>query len=172
MSTRTSESVAEEATFIQILQAVPGLRLRVTLDAEDWPMVKGLYGRLEWRGEAPGGSEVESPRLYAYTDRNRILSRLTAVPGTRPCQAGDDEGVVSMAAEDHPAILAVARLLRSLPAPIKATPGFPSTHTPLPCFPRSSSPSPPRSSRRRRNPAEPPPPRAIPGHFLPPATPR
>jgi hypothetical protein len=96
-------------TFTRLMAAVPGLRARVTVDSEGWPLVRGTYGRVEWRGVSP----VESARIYVYTDRNRICTRLRAVSGVRPCQSGDDEGAVSVLATDHEAILACARLLRT-----------------------------------------------------------
>ena len=102
-------SRADVETFTRLLEAVPGLRARVTVDSEGWPLVRGTYGRLEWRGVSP----VESARIYVYTDRNRICTRLRGVPGVRPCQSGDDEGAVSVLATDHEAILACARILRT-----------------------------------------------------------
>jgi hypothetical protein len=105
---RTAESITEEATFRKLVRAVPGLRPRVTLDPEGWPTIPARYGRLEWRGAAG----LAGASLYAYTDRKSILRRLMAVPGVRPYQLGDEEGVVSVAASDHPTVLACARLLR------------------------------------------------------------
>jgi len=99
-------------TFSRLMAAVPGLRARITVNSEGWPLVQGRYGRLEWRGEPETGHDLGSPRIYAYTGRKRILFKLQAVPGVRPCQTGDDEGTVSMLAGDHGAILAGARLLR------------------------------------------------------------
>ena len=99
-------------TFSRLIAAVPGLRARITVDSEGWPLVQGRYGRLEWRGRPEPGQESRSPRIYAYTDRKRILFKLSAVPGVRPCQTGEDEGAVSMPATDRGAILACARLLR------------------------------------------------------------
>lgn len=109
---RTADLIPEEETFTRLIRAVPGLRGRVALDREGWPMVPARYGRLEWRGMEAAGPFMGSARIYAYTDRNRILSKLLTVPGTRRAQIGDDEGVVSMAAADHPALRACARLLR------------------------------------------------------------
>lgn len=108
MSARTAESITEEETFTRLVRAVPELRARVTLDREGWPMVPARFGRLEWRGVA---AEAAPALLYAFTDSSRILSRLLAVPGVSPCQVGDGEGAVSMAATDHQAILACGRLL-------------------------------------------------------------
>jgi hypothetical protein len=102
-------SRADVETFTRLMAAVPGLRARVTTDPDGWPLVRGTYGRLEWRGVSP----VESARIYVYTDRNRICTRLRAVPGVRPCQSGNDEGAVSVLATDHEAILACARILRT-----------------------------------------------------------
>ena len=99
-------------TFSRLIAAVPGLRARITVDSEGWPLVQGRYGRLEWRGEPETSQESGSPRIYAYTDRKRTLFKLSAVPGVRPCQTGDDEGTVSVLATDRGAVLACARLLR------------------------------------------------------------
>jgi len=99
-------------TFSRLMADVPGLRARITVDSEGWPLVRGRHGRLEWHGEPEAGQESCSPRIYAYTDRKRILFKLSAVPGVRPCQTGDDEGTVSVLATDHGAVLACARLLR------------------------------------------------------------
>jgi len=99
-------------TFSRLMAAVPGLRARITVDSEGWPLVQGRYGRLEWRGEQGTSQESSSPHIYAYTDRKRILFKLSAVPGVRPCQTGDHEGSVSMLAADHEAVLACARLFR------------------------------------------------------------
>jgi hypothetical protein len=112
MSGRTAESITEEETFTKLVRAVTGLRARVTLDTEGWPTVPARNGRLEWRGQEAAGLFKGSARIYAYTDRNRILSKLWAVPGVHRCQTGSDEGVVSMAADDHAAVRACARLLK------------------------------------------------------------
>ena len=101
---------ADVESFTRLVEAVPGLRARVTLDPEGWPVVPGKYGRLEWRGEAPDGSGVESRRIYAYSNRKRLLFKLREVSGVRPCQSGDVEGAVSMLATDLPAFLSCARL--------------------------------------------------------------
>jgi hypothetical protein len=105
-------SRADVEAFTRLVEAVPGLRARVTVDPEGWPVVPGKYGRLEWRGEVPDGSGLGLPRFYAYSDRKRLLFKLRKVSGVRPCQSGDEEGAVSMLATDHRAILACARLLR------------------------------------------------------------
>ena len=101
----------EQQQATETMQALPG-RFRVKVDSEGWPHVQGRYGRLEWRGEPETGHDPGSPRIYAYTGRKRILFKLQAVSGVRPCQTGDDEATVSVLATDHGAILACARLLR------------------------------------------------------------
>jgi hypothetical protein len=61
--------------------AGPG-RLRVTIDAEGWPLIPGRSGRIEHNG----GRE-----LAAYTDRPRLFAKLWAIPGVRRWQTGDTD---------------------------------------------------------------------------------
>lgn len=108
---RSNELIAEETTFRELVGAVPGLRARVILDAEGWPMVRGRLGRLEWRGIEAMGSFTGTARLYAFTDSAHQIRKLRAIPGLRPEQVGDQEATFSLDAANHAAILTVARVL-------------------------------------------------------------
>lgn len=61
--------------------AVPH-RLRVTTDAEGWPIIPGRLGRIEQNG---------GPELAVYTDRPRLFAKVWAIPGVRRHQTGDTE---------------------------------------------------------------------------------
>src|SRR5262249_37086956 len=58
------------------------LRLRVTTDAEGFPMFPGRYGRVEW---------FDGQDLAVYCDRRRLFAKLWAIPGVHRHQTGDDE---------------------------------------------------------------------------------
>lgn len=108
----TDEMQREHETFRAIIGQALGPRVRVRRDpreAEGWPEAPARYGNLHWRGQHWQTGEA---RIYAYTDRARMIAKLLAVPGVRRGQMGNREAVVSMAAEDRPAIQAVAALLR------------------------------------------------------------
>lgn len=106
----TSQELRQERDrFTRLIQAALGPLVRIRLDPEGWPAVPAQHGRIEWRGVAPDGSE----RLYAFTDRPRLIRPLLAVAGVRRVQIGDTEAVVSLAGDDGPAIQAVAALLRT-----------------------------------------------------------
>lgn len=102
MQTREQYGAAER------LRALPA-RFKVTADAEGWPLVPGRYGRLEWRGAE---SATGQHRLYAYTDRPRMIARLRALAGLHPQQIGDTEAVFRLREDDAAALRAVADLLR------------------------------------------------------------
>ena len=110
----TSETREEWARFEPLVLAAFGPRVRRIRDAEGWPLVPGQYGRIEWRGvEAEGGAGVTgTSRLYAYTDRPRMIAKLRAIPGAHPHQIGDKEAAFWIAADDQPALQAVGVLLR------------------------------------------------------------
>ena len=99
----------ERERFTHRVQAALGPRARIRLDPEGWPFAPARHGRIEWRGAEPDGTE----RLYAYTEGRLIRGRLLAIPGVRRVQVGDEELVVSMAADDGPTIQAVAALLQT-----------------------------------------------------------
>jgi hypothetical protein len=109
----TRELRHERATFRVFVEQALGPRIRVRVDAEGWPLSPGKYGRLEWRGgEAGAGPARGTSRLYAYTDRPRLIARLSAIPGVHRHQIGAQEAACWMAADDLEAIRAVGQLLR------------------------------------------------------------
>jgi hypothetical protein len=52
------------------------------LDAEGWPVIPGKLGRLEWH---------DGHALAVYSGRPHVFARLSAVPGIRRWQVGDQE---------------------------------------------------------------------------------
>jgi hypothetical protein len=109
----TRELRHERAPFRAFVEQALGPRIRIRVDAEGWPLSPGKYGRLEWRGvEGGAGRDRGSSRLYAYTDRPRLIARLSAVPGVHRHQIGDQEAAFWVAASDYGAIHAAGQLLR------------------------------------------------------------
>jgi hypothetical protein len=105
---------AERETFQTLIRPALGPRARITLDLEGWPQVNGKYGRLEWRGvEAGAGPARGTRRVYAFTDRSRMVSKLHALHGVHRGQIGDEEAAGWFAAEDQLALRAVAALLQT-----------------------------------------------------------
>ena len=68
--------------------------------------MQGRTGRLEWRGGAVDGTA----RVYAFTDRAKMIAKLLAIPGVHRHQIGDQEAAGWIAAEDRAALRAVAAL--------------------------------------------------------------
>jgi hypothetical protein len=101
--------MAHDPQFTATITTALGARARLKLDAEGWPMVPGKYGRIEWRGPEPDGTA----RVFAYTDRPKMIAKLRAVPRAHPAQIGDQEAVFSVAATDVTAIKAFAGLLKT-----------------------------------------------------------
>ncbi len=99
----------ERALFARHVRAALGPRVRITKDAEGWPLAPGRMGRLEWRGAEWDSGEH---RWYCYTPRRRMIAKLRAVPGVHPAQLGDDEAAFWIATGDAQAVRAVAALLR------------------------------------------------------------
>jgi hypothetical protein len=100
----------ERATFTALIGAVLGPRVRVTLDEEGWPQVPARYGTLRWRGRE---WQTGAARIWAYTDRPRLIARLHRIPGVHRRQTGDREAEAWVAAEDGAAVRAVAALLKT-----------------------------------------------------------
>jgi hypothetical protein len=68
---------------LQHFRALAGpLRLRVTTDAEGFPVVPGRYGHIEW---------FDRGQLAVYSDRPRLFPKLWAIPGVGRHQTGDHE---------------------------------------------------------------------------------
>src|SRR3989304_5626765 len=99
----------EMALFRAHVTRALGPQVRILRDGEGWPVAPGRLGRLEWRGAEWATGEH---RLYAYTDRARIITKLRALPGVPPQQIGDAEAAFWVRADDAPAMRAVASLLR------------------------------------------------------------
>lgn len=91
----------ERALFARYVGAALGPRVRITKDADGWPLAPGRMGRLEWRGAERDSGEH---RLYCYTSRRRIIAKLRAVPGVHPAQIGDDEAAFWIPAGDAQAV--------------------------------------------------------------------
>jgi hypothetical protein len=109
-SRRPTALTQEHERFRGIIVPVLGPRVRLLADPEGWPLVPARLGRLEWRGLAPAGRVA---RVYAFTDRRRMIRPLLAIPDVHRCQTGDGEATVWIAAEDTAALRAVAQLLRT-----------------------------------------------------------
>jgi hypothetical protein len=105
----TEELRTELTTFTAIVQESLGPRVRVQRDAEGCPFVQGRTGRLEWRGLGVDGTA----RVYAFTDRAKMIAKLLAIPGVHRHQIGDQEAVGWIAAEDRAALRAVAALFHT-----------------------------------------------------------
>src|SRR5262245_29467098 len=58
------------------------LRLRVTADAEGYPIIPGRYGRIEW---------FDGRDLAMYSGHPRCFAKIWAIPGVHRHQTGDDE---------------------------------------------------------------------------------
>lgn len=76
---RTSE---QADAFAQLRTWAAPLRLRVMRDTEDFPMIPGRHGRIEWTG---------GPLLALYSDHPRVFAKLLAVVGIKRHQVGDTE---------------------------------------------------------------------------------
>lgn len=57
-------------------------RLRVLLDGDDFPIIPGRYGQIEW---------FDGFDLAVYTARPRVFARIWGIPGVRRHQTGDTE---------------------------------------------------------------------------------
>lgn len=91
----------QAAAFAQLRTWAAPLRLRVMRDTEDFPMIPGRYGRIEWTGGL---------LLAIYSDHPRLFAKLLAVGGVRRHQVGDTEVRLLFA----PAMLAeIAGLIRA-----------------------------------------------------------
>ena len=89
------------ATLQQFRELAGPLHLRVTTDAEGFPLCPGRYGRIEW---------FDGRDLAVYCDRPRLFAKIWAVPGVRRWQVGDQEARGLFPVEVLPV---VARLIRA-----------------------------------------------------------
>ena len=99
----TAEQRAEMTSFRERMAAVAP-RVRVTRDAEGWPMVPGRLGQIEWGGDRA--------RLFVFTDRPRLIARLAAIAGVRHHQTGDREARFWFPADDADCLRVVCRVIR------------------------------------------------------------
>jgi hypothetical protein len=97
-------SAADEHDLFRrdVTRALP--RARILKDTDDWPIVPGRNGRLEWRGPEPDGTH----RVYVHCRPTRVA----AVPGVQRWQIADNEATFWLRADDTTALKAVAKLLR------------------------------------------------------------
>jgi hypothetical protein len=93
-----NQQTSEQRTAAAQMRGWPPVaerRRRVTADAEGWPVIPGRYGQIEW---LCGGVDCHSCpmpgqlALAVYTDRPRIIAKLSTLPGVRRYQTGDSEG--------------------------------------------------------------------------------
>jgi hypothetical protein len=98
---------AEQRAAFERFRAIVGpLRLRVTSDAEGFPVALGRYGQLEWH---------DAGHVAIYSQTMRMLAKLLTIPGVRRHQVGDREFRLLLPLEemhDSAALGAIARLLR------------------------------------------------------------
>jgi hypothetical protein len=101
------------AAFAQLQSIARPFRLRVTADAEGFPIISGRYGRIEWFCDGIRCWSCPLPGQFAlavYSDRTRLFGRLLAIPGAKRHQAGDQEMRVVF---PPGAVEEVARLIRA-----------------------------------------------------------
>ena len=98
---------AEQRAAFERFRAIVGpLRLRVTSDAEGFPVALGRYGQLEWH---------DAGHVAIYSQTMRMLAKLLKIPAVCRHQVGDREFRLLLPLEemhDRPALGAIARLLR------------------------------------------------------------
>jgi len=88
-------------------------RLRVQVDAEEFPFIPGRYGQMEWHCDAVNCWSCALPgqlALAVYSDRSRLFEKLWAIPGVRRHQTGDTEMRAVFGVE---ALEQVARVIRA-----------------------------------------------------------
>jgi hypothetical protein len=83
---RTKRSPAGQLTtnapFNDLRYLARPLRLRITRDAEGFPVIPGRYGQIEW---------FDGRDLAVYCGHRRIFAKIWVVPGVRRHQTGDYE---------------------------------------------------------------------------------
>jgi hypothetical protein len=112
---RTDEQLDFAKRLETLIRPVLGERVRLVPDAEGFPIVPGVMGRIEYLGTRTGpdrdGTRY-SERLHVFTDHGRIIPKLLAVPGVHHAQMGDGEARLWFAPDDASALAAVARIIR------------------------------------------------------------
>jgi hypothetical protein len=81
-SSQTGHRQRQQRAIEQLRSVAKPYRLRVTIDAEGFPVIHGRYGQVE---------RFDGVDLAVYSDRPRIFARLWAIPGVRRHQTGDTE---------------------------------------------------------------------------------
>jgi hypothetical protein len=79
MASRTHQ---QQRAFVELRAIAEPHHLRVRADVEDFPVIPGRYGQIEWTG---------GPTLAVWCDHPRLFRRLWAIPGVHPRQTGDRE---------------------------------------------------------------------------------
>lgn len=124
--------MAEEATvtgeqrkaFDTFVRAVSALRLRVTPDAEGWPMVQAKHGQLEWYCDGEDCHSCSLPGQFAlavYSMARIKRSEILAVPGVKAHQVGDRELRAAFPVESLPEVARVIGARRRR-LPVAASP--------------------------------------------------
>jgi hypothetical protein len=83
------------------------MRLRVTADAEDYPVIPGRYRDIEW---------FDGLQLAVYSDHPRFFAKIWAIPGVRRHQTGDQEMRAIFPPEALEQVAGVIRAQRRRPA--------------------------------------------------------
>jgi hypothetical protein len=96
---------------------VAPLRLRVTRDPENMPIVRGARGRIESYCEGGNchGCPERGPLLAVWTDRPRLFMKLKAIPGVSAWQIGDREARFVFPGEALEQVAAVIHARRRRP---------------------------------------------------------
>jgi hypothetical protein len=93
---------------LQHLRALAGPRhLRITTDAEGFPVIPGRYGGIEW---------FDGRDLAVYCYRPRLFAKVWAIPGVRRHQTGDPEMRAIFPPEALEQVAGVIRARRQRPA--------------------------------------------------------
>ena len=98
-----ADQAATDVPFAHLRQLTRPLRLRITRDAESFPVIPGRYGQIEW---------FDGQDLAVYSDRPRLFAKLWAIPGVRRHQTGDHEMRASFPPEAIEQVAAVIRARR------------------------------------------------------------
>jgi hypothetical protein len=77
-----ADRAAAKAPFDDLRRFARPLRLRITRDTEGFPVIPGRYGQIEW---------FDGRDLAVYSDHPRLFAKISAIPGVRRHQTGDDE---------------------------------------------------------------------------------
>jgi hypothetical protein len=95
------------AAWKQFRRLVTPSRYRMTKDVEDFPVIPGRYGAIEW---------FDGRELAVYSDHPRLFAKLWAIPGVRRHQTGDQEMRAIFPPEGLEQVAGVIRARRQRPA--------------------------------------------------------